>query len=223
MKRALITSNVRDVQKSLRNLKTNPISTEIKMHTNEIVQSHTSRGKKGVRETYELKNNEFVKVPMFDETEEIDILETGKQDMSNLLSKLEKTIRDQGQDKKDNKPIVDVEYVATVSSKNVVTAKDAAKIEKLLRKYKELKTKLKSKDWETFKSEQEKADLRKHIEAKDELIKMKDVEIVDLGNTFKNEHSKRNTLEEEMDKLKSENDLKAKDKEYRKLRKKMMT
>ena len=115
-------------------------------------------------------NVPFADVEKFDETEQIDILETGKQDMSNLLSKLEKTIRDHGQEKKDEKPIIciGVENVERDQGQykkddkpfkvveNVVTAKDAAKIEKLLRKYKELKIKLKSKDWETFKNEQEK-------------------------------------------------------------------
>ena len=106
-------------------------------------------------------------------------LKTDKQEKSNMISKQEKTIRDHEEDKRHNKTNMD--------DGNVVLA---TKIEKLMRKYKELKAKLKSRDLEIFQKEGEKTDLRKHIEAKDEIIKMKGLEIVDLNKKFKEEHSK---------------------------------
>ena len=52
---------------------------------------------------------------------------------------------------------------------------DQKKNEKLVKKYKDLKGKVRTPDSVLSENEKQKNDLRKHIEAKDELIKLKDM------------------------------------------------
>ena len=82
----------------------------------------------------------------------------------------------------------------------------------MVKKYKELKGKLRALDSILSENEKQKEDLRKHIEAKDELIKLKDIEIHDLDKKLSEETLESVTISTLKAKLATlEDDLKAKD------------
>jgi len=86
---------------------------------------------------------------------------------------------------------------------------------KLIKKYKDLKGKVKTLDSMLYENKQQKNDLRKHIQAKDELIKLKDIEIIDLNKKLDQEKNKSviiSTLNTKIENL--EDNLKSKEEAF---------
>ena len=115
----------------------------------------------------EFKLITLAEVEKFDQTYQLKIagLEADKEKLIDKISKQEKLLQD-------------YEKVAVLKSGD--DDDDKKKNDKLVKKYKVLKGKIRTLDSLLSENEKQKVDLRKHIEAKDELIKLKDIEILDL-------------------------------------------
>jgi chromosome segregation ATPase len=99
---------------------------------------------------------------------------------------------------------------------------DQKKNDKLAKKYKDLKGKVRTLDLVLSENEKQKNDLRKHIEAKDELVKLKDIEIYDLDkklNEQKSDTVSMSTLKNKIENL--EEDLTTNEDELRHLQNKL--
>jgi hypothetical protein len=155
-------SNGRNVHSSLKNQKTKLIYTQnvakFKSFTKEIFQNYTSQSEKVFREAIKLKNNVIKDLKSIKNQLKVDLKET------ELILKQKDENTKQLEKEKDEIMKVTLAYVE---------------------EFKNLKAKVKSREFDIFEYEQHQTDLRKHIEAQDEIIKMKDVEIINIEKKFK--------------------------------------
>ena len=155
-------SNGRNVHSSLKNQKTTLINTQnvakLKSFTKEIFQNYISQSEKVFREAIKLKNNVIKDLKSINNQLKVDLKET-----EIILKQKDENIK-QLEKEKDEIMKVTLAYVE---------------------EFKDLKAKVKSREFDIFEYEQHQTDLRKHIEAQDEIIKMKDVEIINLEKKFK--------------------------------------
>ena len=114
----------------------------------------------------------YDQVEKFDGTyqNKIDKLEAEKQSLANQISEQENKLR------------YYEKHLAEDKSKTY--DKEEGKIRKLVKKCKDLKVKVKSRDFELFQKEMEKKDLKKLIDVKDDEIKKRDMEILNFDKKF---------------------------------------
>ena len=114
----------------------------------------------------------YAEVEKYDGTyqNKIDKLEAEKQSLSNQISEQENKLR------------YYEKHLAEDKSKTY--DKEEGKIRKLVKKCKDLKVKVKSRDFELFQKEMEKKDLKKLIDVKDDEIKKREMEILNFDKKF---------------------------------------
>ena len=204
---------------------------EFKSFISEIIQNHISRTEKGVRESLRTKNDfikelqtvnaEFKKQlkeckrNLKEKDDQIEVLDNEKEEFKRItfseVEKFDETYQNkieklevEKQEMKSNYEKLLAENQSKLDDNMDVSAKDNGKISKLFRKYKDLKVKIKSKDLEIFKKEQEKKDLWKYIDSKVEIFKTKNTEVLDMENKLNKELANSKELEEELKKKDSE-------------------
>ena len=195
------TRNVRKTQKR-RNLNTSrKHKEEFGCFTREIFQNHISRTEKSVRIAFQLKKDfikalqimndqiteevEDCKIILKEKDDKIEVLKTEKEELKRITSSQLDNLEVEKREMKDHmlKKESMLKYYKKCLAESQAKINDRSGVS--AKKYKELKLKVKSKDFEIFQKEQEKNDLRKLIDAKDEVIKMKDASINDLSQNLK--------------------------------------
>ena len=155
----------------------------------------------------------FSEVQKFDGSYQnrIDKLEAEKEEMKNQVLNYESKVKYYEKQLEENKSVM--------QDTSILPIKDEEKARKLVKKCKELKVKVKSRDFEIFQKEMEKREMKKLIDAKDEKIQKNAKEIFNMDQKLKDEYEKYFSLEILYKSKKNlEEELEKKDKEIEKMK-----
>jgi len=232
MRSKLTRTYSRNVQKKKLNNDAASYFTDFQIFTSELLKDNVLKVQTNLRKVLNMKNVSIIKlkeelkeckITIAKRDDQIKMLDTEKEVFNQIMyaevekfdgtyqNKIEKLEAEKQElmkqiSEQESKLKYYEEHLAENKSKT--NNKDEAKIRKIVKKCKDLKVKVKSRDFELFQKELEKKGMKKHIDVKDDEIKKRDMEIFDLkkrlnkteANSFSLESlNKRNEdLEEEL-------------------------
>ena len=212
MRRKITKTYDRNVQKKKTKTNADQHFEDFQNFTSELFKDNVSKVENNLRKVLNMKNDSITelkeelkecKITVRKRDEQIKMLDNEKEVFNQIIEKQNLTNQISEQERK-------LRYYEKhiAENKSKTNDKDDWKIRKLVKKCKDLKVKVKSRDFELFQKEMEKKDLKKLIDVKDDEIKKRDMEILNFDKKFNEKeaisfslesmHKRNADLEEEL-------------------------